>query len=274
MKKAYVFALASMLVVACGDDDDDSKHAHQPDDSTQAPAADAGDGTTRTITEPASPIGTVSGQVLDTDLVPLVGANVELMVGSQTAPRAATVDDKGYFAFPGVPAGAQVLLGFSKEGYATLRATSTVPSSAGNVPINNGNASFGPILLAKLDGSIRFRVALPNAQPAVGAVATLRASPAGTVILSNSDNSSTSISVVTVTAVADAAGVVEFKNIPSPTTLSRYQNAQYQLTVAPIDANADGTAETGGYSQSYQPSTIIQAGNLAVVNLPAPQYVP
>lgn len=275
MKKAYVFALASVLVVACGDDDDDSKRSSPtPDDSAQPPAADAGDGTTRTITEPSSPIGTVSGQVLDTDLAPVVGANVELMIGSQTSPRAATVDDKGYFAFPGVPAGSQVLLAFSKEGYATIRATSVVPSSAGNVPLNNANASIGPVLLAKLDGTLRFRIALPNSQPAVGAVATLRASPSGTIILSNSDNSQSPLSVVTVTGVSDANGVVELKNVPSPTTLSRYQNAQYQLTVAPIDANADGTAETGGYSQTYQPSAIIQAGNLAVVNLPSPQYVP
>ncbi len=274
MKRIGLLLAATTFLGACGSDDPAPTYItiQQPGgDGGPSESGDAGDTVTRTVTEPVSPLGTVSGQVLDIDLVPLGGATIELMIGSQTAPRSATTDDKGFFAFDQVPGGSQVLLSFTKAGYATLRATSTVPATAGNHPLENANASLGPVLLAKLDGSISFRVALPNTQPAVGAVGTLRVTPAGTVIVANSDFTSSMVSVITSTAVADAQGVLEFKNVPSPTTMTRFNGGQYQLAIAPMDQNADGVAETGGYTTTYTAAAVITAGNLPVVTLAAPQ---
>src|SRR6218665_793345 len=131
MKKHWAFVVP-LLVMGCG-----------PEDSNGDGIAD---GILKpdsvSVVAPATPKGTVSGQVLDTRLArPAAGAGGELLVGRDQwgSELAAQRDAAGNFMFANVPAGSSVLVTASKAGYATLRASADVPSSAGNIPINNGN---------------------------------------------------------------------------------------------------------------------------------------
>ncbi|WP_408888311.1 carboxypeptidase-like regulatory domain-containing protein [Myxococcus faecalis] len=265
MKKHLVMAVVPFLALGCGDDFKDENGdgiadgVREPDNVT--------------VVTPATPKGTVSGQVLGTDLKPLADASVEITIGSSDEPLAGTTDAKGNFEFKGVPAGSQVLLTFSKTGYATLRATSEVPSSAGNVPINNANVSFGPVTLTRLDGSLRFLLVTPQGRPAANVRATLEASPAGTVVLKNSDDTTSVVSTVVVEATSDEQGVLLFQNIPTAQELARFTNqtGQYRLWVAPTDSNGDGVPEINGYVDTYTAASVVASSTTRILNLPASQ---
>jgi hypothetical protein len=263
MKKHLVMAVVPFLALGCGDDFKDENGdgiadgVREPDNVT--------------VVTPATPKGTVSGQVLGTDLKPLADAAVEITIGSSEEPLAGTTDAKGNFEFKGVPAGSHVLLTFTKTGYATLRATSEIPSSAGNVPLNNANVSFGPVTLTRLDGSLRFLLVTPQGRPAANVRATLEASPAGTVVLSNGDNTTGVVSTVVVEATSDEQGVLLFQNIPAAQELARFTNqtGQYRLWVAPTDSNGDGVPEINGYVDTYTAASVVAVGTTRILNLPA-----
>jgi hypothetical protein len=258
--KKLAMALVPFLMVGCSGD---------PEDANGDGIADGiQDPNNVSVVVPATPKGTVSGQVLSTSLAPLTDVNVALTIGGATADsRKTTTNAEGNFAFQDVPAGAQVLVTVAKQGYASLRATSTVPGQAGNVPINNGNASFGPITLSQLNGSLRFQLVTPTGLPAANARATLEASPSGTIILSNFENTPESVSNVVVEATANAQGLVTFSDIPTPSELARL-NGQYRLWVAPIDSNSDGIPETGGFSETYTGSTMVSNSTPRIISLP------
>lgn len=226
-----------------------------------------------TVVSPATPKGTVSGQVLDTRMAPLEGVSVRLTIGSATAdkPFTTTTDAAGNFLLTGVPAGSQVLVTVSKEGYATLRASATVPSSAGNVPINDGNANIGVIALANTTSTVRFTLLTSSGAPAAGAQAYLEARPAGTIAVNGV--SATATSSVVVSAKADALGVVSFANVPSPAELARIGGTGsaaggYRLWVDPVDANGDGTADTGGFANTFDAEGLMVSGGTRVLRLP------
>lgn len=261
MKKHLVFAVVPFLALGCGEDLKDENGDGIADGVREPDSV--------TVVTPANPKGTVSGQVLGTNLAALADVSVEMTIGSAADPVAATTDAKGNFEFTDVPAGAQVLLTFSKAGYATLRASSTVPSSAGNVPINNGNASFGPITLAKLDGKMNFLVVRPDGRPAARAKGTLEATPAGSIILSNGDNTSQVVSTVVVEAETNDQGLLTFSGIPSAAELARLRNGQgvYKLFVSPI-TDTNGVPETGGYVDSYFGSDVVANSTTRLIQLP------
>jgi hypothetical protein len=253
--KKLVMALVPALMFGCG----------SPADTNGDGIADGvQDPNNVSVVVPATPKGTISGQVLTTQQKPLVGATVSLTVGSSATAKTATSDDGGNFTFQDVPAGAQVLLTFSKDGFASLRASSIVPDSAGNVPINNGNASFGPVLLSELSGQVKINLIGPDGRPAVGAKGTLEVDPAGVVLFGLSEQTS---SKVVVEAVADAQGVLTFDKVPSPIEANRF-GAQYRLSVAAMDTNGDGVFETGGLVRTYSSSTLITSGTVRTESLP------
>ncbi len=268
MKKHLVMAVVPFLAFGCGDDlvdadgDGIADGVREPDSVT--------------VVTPANPKGTVSGQVLSTSLQPLTEVSVEMTIGSSAEPVAALSDAKGNFTYTNVPGGAQVLLTFSKAGYATLRAQATVPTTAGNVPINNGNASFGPITLTRLDGTLNFLVVTPTGRPAAGTRATLEATPAGSI--NNGDQSSSMVSSVVVEATANEQGLLSFTGIPSASELARLRNGagQYKLWVSPMDSNGDGIPETGGYVSTYSGAEVVANGTTRLISLPysRPQNVP
>lgn len=258
--KKLAMALVPFLMVGCSGD---------PEDANGDGIADGiQDPNNVSVVVPATPKGTVSGQVLSTSLAPLADVNVSLTIGGATADsKKTTTNAEGNFAFKDIPAGAQVLVTVAKQGYASLRATSTVPGQAGNVPINDGNASFGPITLAQLNGSLRFQLVTPTGLPAANARATLEASPSGTIILGNFENTPEAVSNVVVEATSNAQGLLTFNDIPSAQELARL-NGQYRLWVAPMDSNNDGIPETGGYVDTYPGSTIVANSTPRTITLP------
>ncbi len=260
MKKHLVFALVPLLALGCGEEAKDENGDGIADGVREPDSV--------TVVTPSTPKGTVSGQVLGTDLKPLADVSVEMTIGSSAEPVAATTDAKGNFEYTDVPAGAQVLLTFSKANYATLRATSTVPSSAGNVPINNGNASFGPITLAHLDGTLNFLVVTPQGRPAVGARATIEATPAGSIVLFNGDNTTRVVSNVVVEATANEQGLLTFSGIPGAAEMARLQGGQYRLWVSPMVSTSTGLPETGGFVSSYSGGEIVGNSTTRLINLP------
>ncbi|AKQ69593.1 putative lipoprotein [Myxococcus hansupus] len=230
-----------------------------------------------TVVSPSTPKGTVSGQVLSTDLRPMGGVTVEMTIGSSAEAVQATTNDKGNFTYTNVPGGAQVLLTFSRAGYATMRAVATVPSTAGNVPINNGNASFGPITLSRLDGTLNFLVVTPHGRPAAGARATIEATPAGSI--GSGDTSTSMVSSVVVEAVANDQGLVSFTGIPSAAELARLSRSgtpQFKLWISPLDLNNDGFPDTGGHVATYTAAEVVANATTRLISLPfsRPQNVP
>jgi methionine-rich copper-binding protein CopC len=260
MKKHLVFAVVPFLALGCGDELEDA-NGDGIADGVREPD-------TVTVVTPAEPKGTVSGQVLGTDLRPLDAVTVEMTIGSKDEPVSGTTDAKGNFEFKDVPAGAQVLLTFTKANYATLRASSVVPSSAGNVPINNGNASFGPITLARLDGSLSFLLVTPQGRPAANVRATLEATPAGSIILLNDESTTRVVSTVVVEATSNEQGLLSFTGIPGAAELARLEEGKYRLWVSPMDGNADGVADTGGAERSYTGGEVVANSSTRLIQLP------
>src|SRR4051794_21452503 len=75
-----------------------------------------------TVTEvaPSTPVGTVSGQVLNSRFQGLAGVDVTLnvgAVGTTDSTMKASTDADGFYAFKGVPAQTQILITMSKAGF-------------------------------------------------------------------------------------------------------------------------------------------------------------
>jgi hypothetical protein len=266
MKKHWAVVLP-LLVIGC----------NGPEDADQDGIVDGvREPDTVSVVAPANPKGTVSGQVLTTRMEPLSGVSVGMTIGSATTdkPVTATTDASGNFMFTNVPAGSNVLLTIGKPGYATLRTSAIVPSSAGNIPINNGNANIGAVSLTETNSTVRFTLVTPSGRPAAGAQAYLEATPAG--IISVNGTATTAVSSVVVMAQADAMGVVTFERVPAPAELARIGGTGtaaggYRLWVDPIDLNTDGIFDAGGYARKIDASTLMAYGGSQLIQLPAPR---
>jgi hypothetical protein len=276
MKKHWAAVVVPLLVLGCGEED--------------ANGDGIADGVLKpdsvSVVAPATPKGTVSGQVLDTRMAPLSGASVTLLIGSDASGSQfnAQTDGAGNFMFSGVPAGSAVLITATKEGYTTLRASAEVPSNAGNIPINNGNASVGTLMLAEANTTLRFTLYTDAGRPAVGARAYLQASPAGLVAYGATAGTGTTGSavssvsnVVAAPVVADALGVVTFTNMPSPAELARLggpaasaTEGQYRLFVDPVDLDADGIFDAAGLDRKFTATSLLTTGTSQLVKLSLP----
>ncbi|MHB8872354.1 MAG: carboxypeptidase-like regulatory domain-containing protein [Myxococcaceae bacterium] len=259
MRVSRSVLLVPFLLCACG-----------PKDENHDGIADGvKDPNSISLVAPSTPIGTLSGQVLNTRLEPLAEAKVNLSVGGRAADLTAlstTSDAAGYFSFQGLPGGAQVQATITKEGYATVRTTATIPSTAGNFPINDGNAAIGPFALTKLDGTLKFNVITRTGKPAKGVKATLEATPAATQ-LSTFSTYGSNLGVVVVDATADDVGQLSFSGVPSPDELSRL-GGNYNLTVQGYDEANDGYAEFLGWYQVFSGQSMVTNPSTRVITLP------
>jgi hypothetical protein len=252
MKKKLVVALVPFLALGCSEElVDDNKDGIA--DGVNKPGG-------VTVVAPATPMGTVSGQVLTSKYTPLDGVEVSMTIGSSATAVKATTDVAGNFTFKDVPAGARVLLTFSKTGFVTARSWALVPSEAGNVPINNGNASFGPAVMAETNGSVKFQVFTAKGRPATGAKATLTVNNAAFLL----GNSSESIEGrITVNAEVDAQGGLSFSGIPHPVEGARMSSG-YVLHIEPMDTNGDSIPDVDGYATEYSASTLLTGNDNGV----------
>lgn len=255
MKKLVMAAVIPVLAMGCGDEMVDA-NGDGIADGVQTPD-------NVSVVVPAKPKGTVSGQVLTAEQQPLAGATVALTIGSALASTSATTDASGNFAFKDVPGGAQVLLTFSSPGYVSLRAVSTVPNEAGNIPINDGNASFGPVVLSRTNGTVRFSAIAPTGRPAEGVKATLEVLDAGRVLFGPTTQVT---SMVVAEATADAQGMFTFNNVPPPADIDRLRGT-YRLIIQAHDANGDGVLESNGLTQDYSGEDILIGTNAKPLSL-------
>ncbi len=170
--------IVGLLLLACGSTTDKNKDGVA--DGVQTP-------NDVSVVEPSTPIGTLSGQVLKADLTALDGVTVTVIMGGTgdadgTAYKA-TSDSTGAYAIGGLPAGSSGQVTLTKTGFATARATAIVPATAGNFPIDNGNANLGAIALTDLSGEQKFQVVTGAGHPAKAAKATIEVTPAATFAL-------------------------------------------------------------------------------------------
>src|SRR6476659_7251949 len=69
---------------------------------------------------PSTPVGSISGQVLNSRFQGLAGVNVTIDVGAVTTTDATmktTTNEEGFYAFKGVPAQTQILVTMQKDGF-------------------------------------------------------------------------------------------------------------------------------------------------------------
>ncbi|XXF78651.1 carboxypeptidase-like regulatory domain-containing protein [Myxococcaceae bacterium GXIMD 01537] len=259
MKKKLVVALVPFLAVGCGEELKDENKDGIADGINKPGSV--------TSVAPATPMGTVSGQVLSTRYTGLEGVEVTVTIGSQPTGLKATTDAGGFFNIKDVPAGSRVLVSLTKSGYVTARSWADVPSSAGNVPINNANASFGPVVMAETSGTVKFLVVTPTGRPAVGAKATMHVSRAAFI---TSDSSNSIDGQVVVQAEADAQGILTFTGIPAPEEGARI-GTNYQLFIASQDTNGDGIPDVDGYINNYSGYSLTQGSlyNTFTIQLPS-----
>jgi hypothetical protein len=198
-----------------------------------------------TSVAPATPTGTVTGVVMNTKFAPIADANVVLVLGTGfTAALRSGAD--GAFRFDKVPAGAAGQLLISKDGFGTVRVQVSVPGSAGNVPLNDGNANAGVILLLELNGSVRYQLQTANGRPARGARALLEVSPAGFQLF-NREGFGDPQGQLSFEGQADDTGTLTFMNVPAPAELARTSNStNYTLIVGGLDEDGDGDNEFNG----------------------------
>jgi hypothetical protein len=133
------------------------------------------------LVAPSTPVGSISGQVLDMKFGPLDGVAVDVLIGG-TASDDGTMfhvnsDGKGNFAVKGLPAGGFAQVTLSKSGYATARATTLVPAAAGNFPIDNGNGAVGTVLLSAQNDKWQLQLVTSGGQPVRNHPVTLEVNP-------------------------------------------------------------------------------------------------
>lgn len=247
MKSPRALLLATLLASACG--------AAQYESHSQE--------------VPATPKGTLSGQVLSSKLTPLSGADVSLTLGSAVASKKVATDADGAFAFTGLPGGSQILVTVSKPGFASLRSTAVIPAAAGNFPLDGANVSVGPFTLAELGATVRFVVLTPRGAPAAGAHATLEVSPAGSDLSVSAGATGSQLSAVVVDSDVDATGLLSFVGVPAPIEIARYGGA-YKLWVAPLDGNGDGVSESGGFAAAYAGTDLVNDPSPRLAQLAPP----
>jgi hypothetical protein len=255
--------LAFCLLLACG-----------------TPADKNGDGIAdgvRTPTDvsqvaPSTPVGTLSGQTINTDFTPLdmvdVTAIVGGAVGTDGMPFHTTTKADGSFYFQNLPAGAQVQVTLTKAGYATARLGVTVPAAAGMFPLDNGNANVGVVALTQLTDEVDFQVITAAGAPAKGATAMLEVTPAA-MRVTDLGSYGNGVGVVVINSdPADDTGVLHFKSVPGLREETRL-NGQYTVTVAPLDVDGDKIIDFLGNRIVYSASGLY-VGNQArtVITLP------
>jgi len=198
------------------------------------------------------PLGTLSGLVLNTRFAPLDGVNVTLVLGEGadgSATYKTTTNASGGFFFKGLPAGSVGLVTVTRAGFGTARVAVSVPASAGNFPLDDGNGNAGIFLLTELNGTQRFTVYSASGKPAKGVRGLLEVSPSA-FSTTSSGTYGTGQGVISAEATGDESGVLLFTGIPSADEMARV-GGSYTLIVGALDENGDGVIDSLGTARTY-----------------------
>ena len=215
------------------------------------------------VIAPSTPVGNISGTVLDADGAPISSASVAV---SLDGVNPTTTDATGHFSFKNQPAGSTVGLTITKSGYTTASLQTTIPSAAGNVPIDGATAYVGPVRLFATTGSLNVTVVGYDGK-LLAPSALLQVSPAYTL-----DSTGGSGGQVVVHATG-ANGLIGFTGIPDLGELARLTGSSagfLSIAVEPLDANNDGTIDYGGATLQISAADALESpGSLSLV-LPPP----
>lgn len=207
---------------------------------------------------PATPIGTVSGVVVNALNQGIDGVQVTLVLGEgadATKTYKTTTTTDGAWVIKGVPAGGQGQVLLSKGGFSSAKLNFNVPASTGNIPLNDGNANTGVVTLTQFNSTLRFRVYTTTGRPAQGAKAFLEVQQ--TAFSTFSGVYGNAVGNYTGTADVDENGLLTFTGAPDPSELSRINaNINYQLTIGAIDSDMDGRSDVLGTLQTFSASQL------------------
>lgn len=231
---------------------------------------------------PSTPGGSVSGQVLGSDLNGLSGVTVTVTLPSDTpssngagAPLTATTDSRGFWAVTGVPGNSQVLATFSKDGYTRLSTPVNVPGQVATQPLSNGNGFAGRWILSQLNGTVTFRVLDATGRPAKGAHATLNVNPTAYVASNFTRDPAAGNSAVVAETTADDNGLLTFTNVPSPQEIYRIASAggdsSYEVVVSALDQTGDGVPDSGGVTAFFTANDLYLLQADTTLHMPDPR---
>lgn len=202
---------------------------------------------------PSTPVGTISGVVVDTNYQPLEGVQVTMVLGEGAdASRTykATTNTEGTYVFKDVPGGSAAQILLSKAGYSNARLSGSVPGGAGNFPINDGNGNAGVVALSKLNTTLRWRVYTATGRPAKGARAYLEVQ--STAWVTTSGTYGNACGNFSATADVDENGLLTFTGAPDPAEVTRVSSSiNYVLTIGALDEDGDGRSEALGVLRTY-----------------------
>ncbi|MEW5743261.1 MAG: carboxypeptidase-like regulatory domain-containing protein [Myxococcota bacterium] len=223
-------------------------------------------GTAVTQVAPSTPKGTLSGIVTNTRFEPIEGVGVTLILGEGgdgSATFKTTTNAQGTFFFPEVPAGSAGQLTVSKAGFGGGRQSVSIPSQAGNFPLEDGNGNAGILVLMELNTTVRFTVFSASGKPAKGARGLLEVTPSA-LLTSTSGTYGSQQGVISVEAVADDNGALIFAGVPSPAEMTRVSGS-YQLTIGALDEDGDGQIDSLGTTRSYSGTTLFTNPTQSIV---------
>ncbi len=202
---------------------------------------------------PSTPVGTISGVVINSLNVGIEGVQVVMVLGDgadATKTYNTTTNLQGAYSFKDVPGGSGAQLLFSKTGYSNARLNGSVPGAVGNFPINDGNGNAGVLTLVQLNSTLKFRVYTSQGRPAKGAKAFLEVQQ--TAFQTFAGVYGNPCGNFSGNAEVDDNGLLTFLNTPDLTELARINsNATFALTIGALDENNDGRADVLGLIQNF-----------------------
>lgn len=256
---AAVVALTAAAMLAaltgCGEDEP----APAP-----APSSDSTIANNTTVT-PSKPLGSVSGTVLDGSKRPLSGAAVRLQLG--TAPEPALTDDGGHFTFAGLPAGSVVGVEISADEHATAYRQVTIPSSAGNFPIDDASAFVGPVALYELSATLTVSVIGYDGRAVTATGAFCEASASWADWSSGYENA---LGPLMIDATA-AEGSLTCAGLPRFIDLAR-NFGNLEIFVPALSVEGDAAPEYDGLHWSVSAADALAAGGTISLVLPEPGH--
>lgn len=222
---------------------------------------------------PSNPIGTVSGTVVNANGLAIDGVEVKLVLGTGDGSTfTSNTNAQGAYSFAKIPAGSQGQLFFSKTGFAPGRSYVTVPATAGNFPINDGNANGGNTVLFQLSSTLKFQVYNAAGRPARGAKVGVEVS--NTAFLTNNSNvglgSPQPAGSYSTSGEVDEAGLLTIGNLPDFGELARINETSnytstYVVTIGAVDDDADGFVDWNGSVTSYSATDLFVNPNRTIV---------
>lgn len=245
-----LLSLVTVLAVAgCGAPKYDDKNGDGIGDPTDPRNVDS-----VTMVAPTSPKGRISGRIQNLRGEGLTG--VDITVSGPTPTKAQSAEN-GLFAVEKLTAGSTVGVLFSMANYAPAWTYTTVPASAGNFPLSDGESFIGVITLMPTDGELTFNVVGFDGKPISLPKVTLDVTPGYAIARNNNTNGYGDISV----SAELKDGVVKFTGIPKFEDVAWAENinvnVRYSLYIPPVWDDAAKIYVYGGHSASMSAKDLL-----------------